>query len=209
MAGFLDAKERVVDMVLTEVGKGLLLQGLLQFKYWIPYDDEVDYSPPINDMLGATPDQRNQQLTESPLVVEAKPGYVALNFNGEDLTNVNRPMYTAPPGMSSPLPRILLNQSVAGEVDVSQRAVTKPPASGTVVERYGSTEAVLSVDYAPGSFPREHRLEGFLVTLYSSSTIRWDDQGNEVGGLDEVLINFDSSGSICYKNDLKVYNYTP
>ena len=47
MAGFLDAKERVIDLVLTDQGKQLLLKGQLNFCYWIPFDDEVCYQPTV------------------------------------------------------------------------------------------------------------------------------------------------------------------
>jgi hypothetical protein len=242
VAGFLDSKERVVDLVLTEVGKSHLLRGDLTFVFWIPFDDEVGYGPLAGDLQrDQSVFDRAQQLVESPLVVEARSGYTGPNFMGEDLMNVNRPMFTAPPGVGQtfPVPQMRVSRpatyQVGGQdvdtfvpldapldmlfsdaivpvpkkiiVDVSQQVVSTVSGS-SAVERFGSTEAVLTADYLPGSYSVEHSLEGFLLSVYASSTLHVDDQGNETGGLSEVLHNRDSSGSICYRNDLKVHNYS-
>lgn len=215
MAGFLDSKDRVIDLVLTETGKALLLRGELSFNFWVPYDDEVDYAPIVRD---ARADQssalRAQELTESPLITEARSGYRGLNLAAADLMNVNRPMYSAPPGTGkiSPLPLIAVSPTGGLSCSITQRQTVVTGVAGqsdTLIDRYGATEGILSADYSLGSYPAEHRLEGFLITVYRSGTLSTDDLGNETGGFREVLPNRDSSGSIVFRNDLKINNYTP
>lgn len=41
--GFLDPKERILDIILTEKGRELLSKGELVIKYYAFFDDEVDY----------------------------------------------------------------------------------------------------------------------------------------------------------------------
>lgn len=226
MAGFLDSEERVIDMVLTETGKSLLLKGELQFKYWIPFDDEVDYNPQTSDVhQNQTVAQRQQELTESPLVREACSGYRELNLTQEDTINVNRPMFTAPPGVgvNYPLPRMRVSTGTL-DVTISQkklyRLYVQKAADGTTVvkqvgpvdagvQRYNATEAQMGADYPVGSLPSDHLPEGFLVTMYHSSSMKQDELGQDIGGFEEILHNRESSGSIAYRNDLKINVYTP
>ena len=51
---FLDNKERVMEIQLTEHGRKLLSQGKLIVKYYRFLDDEVDYVPK-NYYSGSTP----------------------------------------------------------------------------------------------------------------------------------------------------------
>lgn len=241
MAGFLNPKERVADMVLTDVGKGLLLKGDLHFVYWIPFDDEVDYDPPVASSslvpLGsimatasalAPQDLKAYkiQLTEAPLVREASMGYRGLNFREEDTTNVNRPMYTAPPGVGQTYP--LLSASVStGSLEVvafqqkqSRLYVQRDPSghviaassgpSGVAFRRQAQSEAQLAAEYPLSRNDLSNmQLEGFLVTMYHSSSIKTDELGQEVGGFEEVLQNRDSKNDIVYRNDLALDNFTP
>lgn len=43
---FLDPKERIMDVILTQHGRKLLSQGKLIVKYYRFFDDEIDYVPP-------------------------------------------------------------------------------------------------------------------------------------------------------------------
>lgn len=221
MAGFLDPKERVIDMVLTDVGKSLLLKGELQFVYWIPFDDEVDYNPYVSESgsLSASALQaRKDELTESPLVREATMGYRGLNFREEDTTNVNRPMFSAPPGVgqSFALPELSVDPT-GTTVEIKQRSV-KRYFGGLLnsdavqiigIRRYDPAQVRVQASYSAGSYPADTQTEGFLVTVYQSSTIRVDELGQDVGGFQEIIHNFDSSGSIVYLNDLTLKNVTP
>jgi hypothetical protein len=249
MAGFLDPKERIIDMVLTDTGKQLLMQGNLHFVYWVPFDDEVDYSPPNPvPQPDQTVDQRRVQLLESPLVMEAKTGYKGLNYVLEDTTNVNRPMFTAHPGVgqTSPIPwasilarteyppgvsvfsTAALDAQPTGTVNVvvqqqkqtllylqldqSGAPITQPTSSQTSYQRYGSNDSVVQANYAPGELPSHFKPEGFLVTMYLSTTLGSGSSSGTLlnqGGYEEVVHNRDSTGSIVYRNDLLLTNYTP
>lgn len=44
---FLDSKERIMDILLTQEGRKRLSQGNLQIKYYRFFDDEVDYQTPF------------------------------------------------------------------------------------------------------------------------------------------------------------------
>lgn len=221
MAGFLDSKERVIDMVLTGVGKGLLFQGDLRFIYWVPFDDEVDYDPYLTPTYIVSPGSGTASFTteelatqramkvEEPLVREATSGYRNLSAAEDDRTNVNRPMYTIPANQSV-LPEMKI-EGISGTIDVHvlqqklQTTFVRKNTEGTEtverigpidagVNRFNPSEAAVEGYYTVGSYPREFDLEGFLVTVYQS--------GSE--GYLEVLPNRDSSGSIVYNNDMKV-----
>lgn len=352
MAGFLDSKERVIDMVLTDVGKSLLLKGDLRFTYWIPFDDEVDYNPEFIgeyqggvfvsalDMSGSDYQDARTRKTEDPLVREATMGYRGLAYAEVDTTNVYRPMYSAPPGVGQTYPlleaaavfntnsldpvtsaslqfpdgvfyqstwlgpmgnqiaiayvsgmllavsssvdnisgtvfTVTLNNGVTNNGDVvravngntvfsSWATASLLSNSGTVVlpasVRYlfggslssrGSIPVVITqqknsklyVQYdekgqtiirtiGPGDvafqrkavsetkleftypsdkneLPHDIKLEGFLVTMYHSSTIKKDEFGQDIGGYEEILQNRDSKDQIVYRNDLALDNLTP
>lgn len=240
MAGFLDPKERVIDLVLTSEGKKLLMKGELRFTYWVPFDDEVDYLPISGttystSSAGQTYQQRSQELTESPLVREATMGYRGLNLVEEDLTNVHRPMFTAVPGvgLTAPLPQAVIDEGPV-TVEISQKKLLKtyiqkdhqgrtiggqigPVLNG--FQRSNGSEFVLNATYSTGSFTQDSQYEGFLVTVYESSSLVMKSVGTGVlqdtydvsgsGGHREVLHNRDSKGNIVYRNDITLNVYTP
>ncbi len=242
MSGFLDPKERVIDMVLTDVGKSLLLKGDLHFVYWIPFDDEVDYAPPLGGLVpqgqtwmtasvlsSSSPDAYKAwkvQLTESPLVREATMGYRGLSYTEEDTTNVIRPMYSAPPGVGQTYPLLSASVSTGSlEVITNQQRQSKVyvqfDATGqTVVQMVGPTdpafrrqaqnEAQLQAEYPLDRNDLSNmQLEGFLVTMFHSSSLRVGETGSDIGGFEEILQNRDSKNDIVYRNDLALDNFTP
>lgn len=192
MAGFLDSKEQIIDMILTGVGRSLLMRGDLRFVYWVPFDDEVDYSAMASGSLSSG----------DPLVREASAGYQTLNRLEEDRTNVSLPMHTIPSERDI-LPSMQVD-GVSGTVEVklSQRRVQVSYARGADVigtadggvQRHSPSESVVEFRHTPGSYPEGYDAEGFLVTVYRSGS----------DGYTEVLHNRDSSGSIVYGNDLKL-----
>jgi len=222
MPGFLDPKERVIDMVLTDTGKSLLLKGDLQFVYWIPFDDEVDYDPFVWNSASLDAGEleaRKQQLTETPLIREATMGYKGLNLKAEDTTNVINPMYSAPPGVGQnyPLPQLIPSLTGAN-VQMKQAVVMKyygddqvSKAQRVGVRRFNPSLEVLEMRYDAASYPAETQTEGFLITMYQSGAIHVDETGTVIGSgsYEEVLHNIDSSGSIAFLNDLRLHNYTP
>jgi hypothetical protein len=224
MAGFLDSKERIIDMVLTSIGKSLLLKGDLRFRYWIPFDDEVDYDPPnVTTRENQTEQERKLELIESPMTREATLGYRGLNFREEDTTNVYRPMFTAPPGVghSYPVPRMVVS-SGAVDISVDQWKVSKlyqqcSPSGDEILksiavdvgfQRKSSAEANIDAGYPEESFPEGTAAQGFLVTVYLSSSIKADELGQVIGGYQEVLHNRDAAGDITFRNDIKLTNKT-
>lgn len=245
MAGFLDPKERVLDMVLTERGKQLLMNGELRFVYWVPFDDEVDYNPTVTTASlltdsghqNQTVAQRVQELTETPLVMEAKMGYRGLNLVAEDLTNVHRPMFTAAPGvgLTTPLPQAVVDTgSVTIRMDQQkltktyvQRNQTGQAVGGQVgpitvgFQRSNGSQVDVGATYSTGAFTTDSAYEGFLVTMYQSSSLVNRAVGTGVladtyiiasgssGGNVEVLHNRDSKGNIVYRNDLTLTVKTP
>ena len=259
MAGFLDPKERVIDLVLTDVGKSLLLKGDLHFTYWIPFDDEVDYDPPIAPnspipfeggfVTSASLDPEDMKSlrigkTEEPLLREATMGYRGLNVREEDTTNVHRPMYSAPPGVGQTYPLLTAvamigTGSISGteerfsgslEVLVSQQKnsrlyVQYDSAGQNIVNSVGPTDVTFTrsatnqpliiADYPAQINQLENmHLEGFLVTVFHSSTLVTSSLSSTLGqvlqgGFEEVLQNRDSKGNVVYRNDLTLDNLTP
>jgi len=230
MAGFLDPKERVIDMVLTDVGKSLLLKGDLHFVYWIPFDDEVDYNPIIHE--SASLDARDLQMsstmkTEDPLIREATMGYRGLAYTEVDTTNVYRPMYSAPPGVGQTYPLLTAsintgsltvtvlqekNSKLYVQYDDKGQTIIRTIGPGDVAyKRNALSEMKLEVQYPmdQNELPNDMKLEGFLVTMYHSSTIKKDEFGQDVGGYEEILQNRDSKDQIVYRNDLALDNFTP
>jgi hypothetical protein len=240
MAGFLDPKERVIDLVLTDTGKQLLMKGELRFVYWVPFDDEVDYNPIsgttyMTTSIGQTYVQRAQELTESPLVREATMGYRGLNLAEEDLTNVHRPMFTAVPGvgLTTPLPQAVIDSDPV-TVQISQKKLTKTYVQkdhegqaiggqiGPILngfQRSNGSEVMINATYSTGAFTQDSQYEGFLVTMYESSSLVMKAVGTGVlsdtynlsgtGGHREILHNRDSRGNIVYRNDITLNVYTP
>jgi hypothetical protein len=214
MAGFLDSKERIIDMVLTDVGRSLLLKGDLRFRYWIPYDDEIDYNPQATPRAGQTVQERIIELIEEPVVREATLGYGGLNKEATDTTNVIRPMFTAPPGVGHNygLPRATVDRNAIA-VTVNQKKLSKlyeqRDSSGNEIvkttqvdigyQRSDSNEEVINASFPDDAFPDGTQLEGFLATVYLSSS----------EGYEEILSNRDSAGGIVYRNDIHFDNHTP
>ena len=223
MAGFLDPKDRVIDMVLTDLGKQLLMTGELRFVYWRPFDDEVDYNPPCTPRTDQTLAQRRQELTESPLIREATMGYRGASLAADDTTNLNRPMYSGPSGMGQTmaLPQLVVPQLTGGlaQVTVKQKKNSKvyiqKDASGKRViqqvgpvpagyQRSGDDGASLDASYSTGSYPAEFQPEGFLVRVFVSGALQLDELGQARGGFQEVVHNNDSGGDVVYRNDVKL-----
>lgn len=195
-------------MVLTGYGKELLTHGALQFVYWSAFDNEVDYDPYVSASGSLSEDvleSQIAQLVEDSLVQEATTGYKRLNNSGSDTTNVFRPMFDMPQGQVI-LPQVTSSAPTDATLEVKQRKVTelliKRDQNGVVLEQMGpydrgyerfeSSHAVFEYGYAPGSFPSDSKLGGFLVRVFQS--------GSE--GLVEVDQRRDLDGNLSFNNDL-------
>jgi hypothetical protein len=214
MAGFLDKRERVVDMVLTSRGKLLLSQGNLNFVYWVVFDDEIDYTPFLygTDQL-SEPDLSALVLSqvESALVREATTGYREFDRSGSDHSNVFRPLFTMPQGQQV-LPRMRV---IEGDPESSTALSTKQTkvsevqllvdAAGNSVQSLGPFDrgydhsepeaSSFELGYSQDGYPPEHRFEGFLVRVY--------DSGSE--GFREIGQRHDLQNDSCYNDDMKIY----
>lgn len=211
MSGFLDKNNRIVDMVLTGEGKYLLSKGALQFVYWIPFDDEVDYDPYIahsSSLSQAELSSSRVEQIEATLVREATTGYRRFNKLAKDETNVHRPIFTMPQGQKS-IPRMSSSNGIetTANIEVKQRQlveeVAKKDRFGDTVEyyrkdigyeSYDSSISTLSYKYVDGSYPPDHKSEGFLLRIFKSGS----------DGLVEIEHRRDMSNDICFNNDLKI-----
>lgn len=211
MAGFLDRNTRIIDMVLTNYGKSLLSKGELNFCYWTPFDDEVDYDPYIATSGSMTEDQLSDALhqsIETAPVREATTGYRQFNVSGSDFTNVHRPMFTAPQGQVV-LPRAVISSSGDTNLVTYQRRVTRiyqgRDKNGKYVnslepinlgiERFDSKGFTLDLFYKKDSFPADFQPEGFHVVVLRSGSSGWT----------EVEPRRDMSNDISYMNDVRIF----
>ena len=217
MAGFLDPEQRVIDLILTDTAKSLLMKGQLNFSYWVPFDDEVNYQPAItiwNSSSLSQQDlaneivQKTQNVIEDPVIVEAVNGYTGVNNTQEDLVNVKNPMFTAKTGIghSLPLPQLIISQTGTITIPVTQTPnvnnFVQTDLSGNVLAQAVTTDGYtrtskqerINVTYSTGSFTADNNFEGMLITIYQ----------NVSGTLQEVVHNRDSDGNITYRNDLSI-----
>ncbi len=211
MAGFLDKKERIVDMVLTNEGKWLLSRGELRFSYFVLFDDEVDYSPYISNsaslsQIELSASRRDQ--VETTLVREAVSGYVMGNSSGSDTTNVRSMLFTVPQGQRV-LPRMTMTDGPTGsftietKVQRSEEVFYKVDQNGNILEKAGPFDRGchrfdpsrqvfrMGID---GPFFDEGLREGFLVEVYAS--------GAE--GIFRLRDRLDAFNDISFDPDVKI-----
>lgn len=211
MAGFLDRDTRILDMVLTSYGKRLLSRGELNFCYWTPFDDEVDYNPFIAGSASLSDDQLSSsvyQSIETTPLREATTGYRNFNASGSDFTNVHRPIFTMAQGQDI-LPRASFPDSGSREVQTYQRKVqrvyTDKDEEGKYlnpiqnvdlgVERFRSTFFTLELSYHRDSFPTDFQPDGFHVRVLRSGSSGWA----------EVDPRRDMNNDLAYSNDVRVF----
>jgi hypothetical protein len=212
VAGFLDKNTRVVDMVLTGLGKSLLARGELGFVYWAAFDDEVDYVPFISTSGSLTGEALSGSIDDqidATLVREATTGYRFWNSSGSDETNVRLPLFTAPQGHAV-IPRMTASDGPTGSIHLevtqqkfSEMLVRRDP-SGKVTqqlgpydrgfERFDASTFSLEYGYTQGSWPADHSYEGFLVRVFRSGS----------DGLQELEPRHDLSNELAYSNDLRL-----
>lgn len=198
-------------MVLTGYGKEQLSRGQLEFVYWVPFDDEVDYDPYIANSASLSAAELSSSIVgaiEGSLVREATTGYKQLDPNGRDTTNVFHPLFDIPQGQQI-LPRAIIsaggNDSVT--IEVKQRKVSEVIAKRDQrenvieqlgpfdrgVERFDSEKIGIDLGYRVGDFPSEHKYEGFKITVLQSGST----------GLREVDGRRDMNNELAFNNDLK------
>jgi hypothetical protein len=207
--GFLDKKSRIIDMVLTGQGKELLSRGELRFVYWSAFDDEIDYDPFIaNSSSLSVSDLESAKLEqiENSLVREATTGYRTVDSNADDRTNVQRPIFDMPQGQDF-LPQVtasFISSSItleASQRKVTQVAIVQDQRGQNIstigpydlgYERINGSEFTIDLQFVPGSYPKDFKPEGFLVTVYHSGS----------DGLRKVTGKIDSNFDVTFGNDL-------
>jgi len=157
--GFLDKKDRIIDLVLTERGRQLYGQGLLEFTYFAVFDDGLDYDPvPSTGTL--TDDQREQQM-ETSLVMEAP--YVRSQRGSSLLFEPLNHVFTAADGFSI-IPKISSPATGSFEIVCDQYPGSKTGAKYT---RSASTVAKLGLEL-DGDV--EAGNPGFMVKVFVSGS---------------------------------------
>lgn len=206
MAGFLDRSTRVIDFVLTGRGKRLLSQGTLEFHYWVPFDDEINYSPFISTSASLSPDQLSSSIysnIEDSPIREATTGYRDFNFTHNDTTNVINPMFTMPQGQLHLPKSVFPNLSGSSiEINVKQRKVVRVSETNTGVEntdvgmeRFDSTKFAYDMTYARDSFPTDYKLQGFRILIFKSGS----------GGLVKLEPRRDMDNDLSFGGEMIVY----
>ena len=210
MAGFIDKDTRILDMVLTNHGKQLLSEGSLNFCYWTPFDDEIDYDPFIlsssllseEDLLSAT-----YSIIENSPVKEAVSGYRLFNKLCLDNTNVLNPIFTMVQGQSV-LPRSSISGSANANFVTEQQRTRKvfiqPPEgpNGTVtldpidigIKRTALTDFSVDMLYSNDSFPTDFQTDGFSISVLKSGS----------SGYYEVDARFDLQNELAFSNDVNI-----
>lgn len=212
MAGFLDKNDRIIDMVLTGEGKHRLSLGKLSFAYWVPFDDEIDYSPFI--ALSGSMDAQSlsssisEQIEASP-IREVTTGYKRFNRSGVDPTNVRHPIFTMNHGQKV-LPAMDFESSSGSDFHISVKQTKlydlyiRRDSLGNVSQQLGPFDrgysrydsSVASIVLKHDGFPPDHRSDGFLVKVLTS--------GSE--GFFETNSNRDLNNEISFDDDLLLVN---
>jgi hypothetical protein len=246
MAGFLDNKERVIDMQLTGLGRRLLSEGELRFWYWAAFDDEIDYAGPWPDssgnirvgddlvpllsMSGDQLQQLNQIYVEETPIREAVNGMRLFNLSGSETTNVQRPLFTIPPGQEI-LPRMqadiaggdtirMQQQEILDQVikrDAKGRTISSDGPFSRGINRFNSNMIVARLSYVTGSYDARHPLEGFYVRvlvsggqgIMPSGPIAVSCSMSHQIGYQEQWHSIDEHSKLVYGPDVQVIPYSP
>lgn len=107
--GFLDQKERVLDVVLTDLGRDLLSRNQLNFKYYAFSDEGIDYSGSLSSstMLSSTLDN----------YIHKQMAFEADQRIDRDLRSF---LYTIPPDRQV-LPEFKINADLTSSVDLERQ----------------------------------------------------------------------------------------
>ena len=172
--GFLDAKDRIVDFVLTERGRQLYALGELDFTYFAVFDDGIDYDPWSQSDLS---DSDRESLIESTAMFEAPS--VPLPSGPTASLEPRSHVFTAADGYNSiPRPSIGMTASLVLSCDQYSGQSSAYYRVGT---NHASVQLGLQGDTEPHS-------PGFDVTVYASGS----------SGLQELSPRIDSSARRCF-----------
>lgn len=210
MAGILDKKDRVIDLVLTQEGRRLLSLGQLDFVYFSLFDDEVDYDPWINGSGSLTEQELSASIREQidhAMILEATTGFMpGPSQIGRETFGVREPLFTMPQGQRI-LPELEIVPDTSGSVEVIQRKVEevyiKRDQTGAVLNKIGpvdigyervkSSDSVINVNVK--DYLDDKSQAGFLVKVFISGS----------DGLQEIDHKRDFRGDSSYGLDLKIF----
>jgi hypothetical protein len=211
MAGFLDERTTVVDMVLTDYGRTLYSQGELDFAYYAFSDDEVDYDPYISTSGSLNDDQLEEvriDQIEATLVREAVFGLpISRDSRDLDKTNIQTLMLDVPQGQQIVSEMLIIPEVTGSTIETRQQKVRERSIvrdqNGNVIQILGETDLGFQkfgvtrfrLDMDVEDFFDFSTREGFLVRVFSS--------GSE--GLREVSSKRDKGNVSSYSNDLQLY----
>lgn len=162
--GFLDRKNRVLDVVLTEEGRRQLALGELEFAFFSLHDDGIDYDPTISES-GSLDEQaltaRRIELIESTPCLEATIVPNDRKLNRSAGGQPSSFLYQAADRYTRlPAPSIVPSASLA--IEASQAR------DGDLYERTSQTSAVVSLRYV-GDIDQAATKE-FTVRVMGSSS---------------------------------------
>ena len=186
--GFLDPKERVQDVVLTQEGRRQLAAGILEFRYFSVHDDEMDYGPLVYASASFDDDGLQQYLRdviEDTPIMEAAVGKPALQVRDIDNSVVPRSYLFDARDASGIVPTLSIVPAVTSSlIRVDQASIideARQVNTGVVRRAEGSLDVSPTlVGFSPG--------QGFSVTLLMSGS----------DGLEEITPSYDSLGRRSY-----------
>lgn len=163
--GFLDAKQRVLDVALTEHGRRQYAAGKLRFVYFSLHDDLVDYDPFIPSSgsysSAAISDIISSCIEESPMLEPPTVPMRAVLSTGRSALLPRSTIFGASDGYS-----------IVPMADVSPTAslIEGPQASNELgravsYRRDGSTALLVHLDHVgdlPSTAGVEYKVEAFL-----------------------------------------------
>lgn len=184
--GFLDSKERILDVVLTDKGRELLSQNLLSFEFFAFSDEGVDYSAALT-----------ASLKESGSVddfIRRTPMMEAHQFkNHKEQSDMKSFLYTIPSRRRT-LPQMVTNRDSNPSVTVKRNYfIDKLVLSG---KRYGKkledSIAVVMQSQAPKQ-TTQLRKENYTLTQQVAITqarlIQGDNVTGQPIGKDKIMMN--------------------
>lgn len=168
--GFLDRKNRVVDIVLTGRGRELFSVGELDFAYYAFFDDGLDYDP---WSTGSLSDEERDELIHSSPMLEAPA--VQDRRNSIIPLEPTSFVFKAAPDYGA-LPRMISPNPTGSHIDLRCDQFS----SGSTFTRTGTSHAVVQMELSAEAAGAD----GFSVHFYVSSS----------SGLNELRTRTDLSG---------------
>lgn len=186
--GFLDSRERVQDVVLTQEGRRQLAAGTLEFRYFSVHDDELDYEPIVYSSGSFDDDGLEQYLREvieDTPVMEAVVGKPSLSVRDVDNSLVPRSYLFDARDASGIVPVLSIAPALTSSmIEVDQASLVhagNQVNTGVVRRAEGALHVKPSLVGGPVG-------EGFSVMLFMSGS----------DGLEEIVPSYDSLGRRSY-----------